>query len=108
MKLFQFGCVVFLVLIAAKRSKKAKTTTKTDPRECEVCIEVVKEIQNLIFKRGSKPSEENVESIMKNYCIQHKYGTNKGKICSEMMEIKRDFSKSLKIKGKLTENIGKN
>jgi len=73
---------------------------KKDPKDCEVCVKVIKGMQEALWTKFSKtPSEANVEKVMKKYCKTHKFGTPEGRQCEELMEIKRTASTSLKTKG---------
>eukprot|EP00938_MAST-03A_sp_MAST-3A-sp1_P004608 g4608.t1 len=80
--LFIIGMLCLTTTVMAKRSK--------DPKDCEVCIKVLKEVQQKINK-GDKESA--IEEKIEEYCGQKNLGSYEKKVCYFIKPIKRTVSK---------------
>mmetsp|Transcript_1128 Transcript_1128/g.3192 ORF Transcript_1128/g.3192 Transcript_1128/m.3192 type:complete len:168 (+) Transcript_1128:173-676(+) len=84
------GLLVVLALAAAVALTPVDAKRKTDPKECEVCISVVKGIKEIVGDQHKDSAV--VEDAIATYCKRSDIKPKEKKACYFLTDVKRDVA----------------
>eukprot|EP00571_Detonula_confervacea_P012513 CAMPEP_0172307876 /NCGR_PEP_ID=MMETSP1058-20130122/8638_1 /TAXON_ID=83371 /ORGANISM="Detonula confervacea, Strain CCMP 353" /LENGTH=167 /DNA_ID=CAMNT_0013020171 /DNA_START=119 /DNA_END=622 /DNA_ORIENTATION=+ len=83
-------------IISAAFMLASSVSASNDPRECEVCMKVMKDIHETLSKPDSKEKPK-IEKAMGEYCARDTLSAKERKICYYIDPIKRDIAQPFSL-----------